>query len=100
MAFASSCIPPTAPRGLIRIYAPFLDNPPGRVINFIAIEPIIDGKRGYSELERSATDGQPGKMNWNFDEVSTDPARKPDTPAGWRYHGQRASAGAPAPRRN
>lgn len=69
------------PRGLIRIYAPYLDNPAGQVINFIAIEPIIRGKRSYSELERSATDGKPGKMMWSFDEFPTDSSRKPDRPA-------------------
>jgi hypothetical protein len=69
------------PRGLIRIYAPYLDNPPGQVINFIAVEPMIGGRRGYSELEPSATDRKPGKMMWTFDEFPTDPARIPDRPA-------------------
>jgi hypothetical protein len=31
------------------------------LVNFIAIEPIIDGRRGFSELERSQLDGVPGK---------------------------------------
>lgn len=69
------------PRGLIRIYAPYLDNPPGQVINFIAVEPIVRGKRSYSELERSAIDGKSGKMIWSFDEFPSDRARNPDRPA-------------------
>ena len=60
------------PRGLIRIYAPFLQNPPGQVINFIAVEPIVNGRRSYSELERSAVDGKPGKMMWAVDELPRD----------------------------
>src|SRR5438874_2500057 len=54
--------PTPGPRGLIRIYAPYLDQPPGRMINFIAIEPIVAGKRSLSEMERSASDGRTGKL--------------------------------------
>jgi hypothetical protein len=60
------------PRGLIRIYAPYLENPAGQVINFIAVEPIVGGKRSYSELERSAADGRPGKQMWAVDELPRD----------------------------
>jgi hypothetical protein len=52
--------PAPGPRGLIRIYAPYLDQPLGRVINYIAIEPIVAGKRYFSELARSGTDGRRG----------------------------------------
>ena len=71
------------PRGLIRIYSPFLDNPPGQVINFIAVEPIVNGRRSYSELERSAVDGKPGKMMWAVDELPRDWGtwKPPDEPA-------------------
>ena len=53
------------PRGLIRIGSPTL--PEGRydLINFIAIEPVVDGVRGYSEMEKSHVDGQPGKAIWS-----------------------------------
>jgi len=49
------------PRGLIRLGYPVL--PDGRydLVNFIAIEPIVRGRRGFSELERSQLDGVAGK---------------------------------------
>jgi hypothetical protein len=52
------------PRGLIRLGCPIL--PEGRydLVNFIAIEPIVHGRRGFSELERSQLDGVPGKRIW------------------------------------
>jgi hypothetical protein len=45
--------PLRGPRGLLRIYAPYLGHPRDRLLNFIAIEPIPQGatERGYSELE-------------------------------------------------
>ena len=51
------------PRGLLRVYTPYLDQPAGRVINFIAVEPTPRGReqRGLSELERSTLDGVRGK---------------------------------------
>jgi hypothetical protein len=54
------------PRGLFRIGCPLKDGgkTPG-LINFIAVEPIVNGRRGYSELERSQSDGQPGKRFWS-----------------------------------
>ena len=55
--------PLPGPRGLIRVYAPYLGHGPQRVVNFIAIEPTPAGAtaRGYSELEWSALDDAPGK---------------------------------------
>lgn len=53
------------PRGLLRIGYPVLDG--GKsvgLINFIAVEPIVSGKRGFSELERSESDNQPGRLFW------------------------------------
>lgn len=50
------------PRGLLRVNYPILDG--GRrhgLVNFIAVEPIVAGRRGFSELEKSARDGKPGK---------------------------------------
>ena len=45
-------IPPTpGPKGLLRIYAPYLGQGPLRMVNFIAIEPVAGGRRGFSELE-------------------------------------------------
>lgn len=53
--------PMPGPRGLFRIYAPYLGQRPGRVINFVAVEPVAAGRRGLSELERSERDRVDGK---------------------------------------
>jgi hypothetical protein len=59
-------IPPSGfhspePRGLIRLGYPALTNDQYDLINFIAIEPIVQGRKGFSELEKSQLDGRPGK---------------------------------------
>ncbi len=54
-----------SPRGLFRVGYPILDN--GKktgLVNFIAVEPIVRGQRGFSELEWSQTDQQHGKRFW------------------------------------
>jgi hypothetical protein len=50
------------PRGLIRVGLPLRPEETGPgLLNFIAIEPVTrDGKRGFSELEKSPSDGKPG----------------------------------------
>jgi hypothetical protein len=53
-----------APRGLIRLFFPVLDGGRYDLINFIAIEPVVAGRRGLSELELSRLDGVPGKRIW------------------------------------
>jgi hypothetical protein len=52
------------PRGLVRLGYPVLGEKGYDLINFIAIEPIVRGQRGFSELERSQLDGVPGKRIW------------------------------------
>jgi hypothetical protein len=52
------------PRGLIRIGYPTLANGQSDLINFIAVEPIVNKTKGYSELEKSSSDGKPGKVFW------------------------------------
>ena len=52
------------PRGLIRLGYPVLPGKRYDLINFIAIEPIAGGRRGFSELERSQLDGVAGKRIW------------------------------------
>ncbi|MBN1853615.1 MAG: hypothetical protein JW829_12860 [Pirellulales bacterium] len=71
------------PRGLIRIYAPYLGQPTGRMINFIAVEPIISGQenRGFSELESSQLDGVRGKRFWSVDVLDDLSPRSPERPA-------------------
>jgi hypothetical protein len=56
--------PPDGPRGLIRLWSPVLTNGGYDLINFIAVEPIVRGRRGFSELERSALDNVPGRRLW------------------------------------
>ncbi len=52
------------PRGLIRVG--IYDRNTGRplLINFIAFEPVVGGKKGFSELEMSSLDGARGKRLW------------------------------------
>lgn len=52
------------PRGLIRLGYPVLPGARYDLINFIAIEPIVADRRGFSELERSELDKLPGKRMW------------------------------------
>lgn len=52
------------PRGLIRVGYPTLPGGGYDLINFIAVEPIVKGLRGFSELERSELDGRAGKRLW------------------------------------
>ena len=52
------------PRGLVRIGYPTLSNAQYDLINFIAVEPIVRGRKGFSELEKSSVDGKPGKLMW------------------------------------
>ena len=59
-------IPPASrgPRGLVRLLSPTLPGGQYDLINFIAIEPIVKGKRGFSELEHSKLDNRAGKRFW------------------------------------
>jgi len=54
------------PRGLFRIGYPIKDDgrTPG-LVNFVAVEPIVQGHRGFSELEPSGQDDKPGKWFWS-----------------------------------
>lgn len=58
------------PRGLIRIYTPYLEHDEFVVTNFIAFEPIDKAKnnRGLSELEWSQLDNVRGKrfLEWEY----------------------------------
>ena len=61
--------PIPGPNGLLRIFAPYLDHPRERLVNFIAIEPVPRGhtERGFSELEQSSLDEPRGKRFWSTD---------------------------------
>jgi hypothetical protein len=52
--------PNAGPRGLIRLYAPHVGLAPLRVMNYVAIEPVVRGVRALPELEKSLLDGQTG----------------------------------------
>jgi hypothetical protein len=52
------------PRGLVRLGYPVLTNSGYDLINFIAIEPVVKGRKGFSELEPSRLDGVRGKRIW------------------------------------
>jgi hypothetical protein len=61
--------PPTGkpldgPRGLIRLRYPVLPGGAYDLLNFIAVEPIVDGRKGFSELEPSRLDDLQGKRFW------------------------------------
>lgn len=75
--------PMGGPRGLLRVYAPYLDHPEGRAINFIAVEPIPDGQhhRGFSELEYSQLDGMRGKRFWSANDPEDATPKPSDQPA-------------------
>lgn len=61
----------TGPRGLLRIGYPIGTNGAYNLVNFIAIEPVVDGRKGFSELETSKLDARPGKRLWAVDGTNT-----------------------------
>lgn len=68
--------PMPGPRGLLRVYTPYLGHKNGKMMNFIAFEPIPAGTdhRGLSELEMSSLDKKRGKRFWSRnDSLSTEP---------------------------
>ena len=62
--------PAGGPRGLIRVGYPTATNGSYNLINFIAVEPIVHGQRGFSELEPSALDHTRGKRLWAVGETN------------------------------
>ena len=70
--------PLPGPRGLIRIYAPYLGLEPGRPLNYIAVEPVVGRQRGLSEIEPSELDGVAGKRMWTS--TYQEPTHEPRTP--------------------
>jgi hypothetical protein len=70
--------PNGGPRGLIRIYTPYLGQARLSVMNFVAVEPIVGDARGLSELEFSKHDRVDGKAMWTVDTLEDEP--KPRAP--------------------
>jgi hypothetical protein len=58
------------PRGLIRLGYPVLTNGGYDLVNFIAIEPVVNGRKAFSELEKSDLDGVRGKRLWVISETA------------------------------
>jgi len=75
--------PLPGPRGLLRVYTPYVGQPDWRMINFFAIEPIVEGqtRRGYSELERSSLVEGTGKVMWSVDRPGDWTPQDPAHPA-------------------
>lgn len=55
------------PRGLIRIGYEYKGS--AYLLNFIAIEPVVNGKMEFSEISPSQVDGKWGKLMWAGDEA-------------------------------
>lgn len=49
------------------------------LINFVAVEPIVGGYRGFSELEKSSTDDRAGKLFWTGSPDSPQEQPQPGT---------------------
>jgi hypothetical protein len=62
------------PRGLLRVRFPTLPRGEYDLINFIAVEPVVRGQKGYSELEPSKLDGVQGKRLWAANPGAADDA--------------------------
>jgi hypothetical protein len=63
-AIAPSGFRAPEPRGLIRLGYPVLTNGGYDLVNFIAVEPVVKSRKGYSELEFSKLDRIQGKRIW------------------------------------
>lgn len=75
--------PMPGPRGLLRVYTPYLGHRAARMINYIAVEPILKGAlwRSYSELEESLLDGVQGLRFWSADSAEDASVRDPREPS-------------------
>ena len=75
--------PLSGPRGLLRLYTPYLGQPRDRLLNFIAVEPVPAGgtERGFSELERSRLDDAPGLRIWSTDDPDDTRPQDPRQPS-------------------
>jgi hypothetical protein len=62
--------PTSGPRGLFRIYAPYLGQQFPRMVNYVSVEPVVKGNRGQSELEVGLRGGKPGLAMWSGDSAA------------------------------
>ncbi len=75
--------PLSGPRGLLRIYTPYLGHEGTRMINYIAVEPVLRGQawRSLSEMEISQYDDEQGLRFWSADHPSAVRLADPSCPA-------------------
>ena len=66
-------LPDRFPYGILRIFYPAVVREPDKPLNFLAVEPVVDGVRGLSELEYSQLDKRAGKRMWSADEPQFSP---------------------------
>ncbi len=62
------------PRGLLRVGAPARPGGGHLLVNFVAVEPVVKSRRGFSELEWSRMDNAKGKRFWAGEPRRTFPA--------------------------
>ena len=75
--------PLSGPRGLLRIYTPYLGHEGTRMINYIAVEPVLRGQvsRSFSEMEISQHDDEQGLRFWSADHPMEPSSTDPTCPA-------------------
>ena len=59
--------PTPGPRGLIRVYTPYLDQPYPRVVNYLSIEPLVRGEEYRAQSELAASGVRPGRTGLHFE---------------------------------
>lgn len=72
--------PTPGPRGLIRVYAPYLDQEFPRVVNFISIEPSARDQAGRDQSELQMSRDQPGRRGLSFWATNQRDAPRPEAP--------------------
>lgn len=74
--------PLSGPRGLIRLYAPYADQPHLKPFNFIAFEPVNHNNvKGFSEMETSRMDEVQGLRFWSGNSPNANEFPAPEFPA-------------------
>ena len=74
--------PTRGPRGLFRIYTPYLGQQYPQMVNFISVEPVANGTRGQSELETGKVSGRRGLEMYAADTPEAALQRPAEVPSG------------------
>ncbi len=72
------------PRGLLRIGYDYMDV--DYLVNFIAVEPVVNDDMEFSEISPSVVDDKPGKLFWAADSVSNNRFSANTSPQGIITH--------------